>query len=787
MIKISLSDVIIEKFGDKLYQKSKNFPNNKINIIRLKENPIKINTIILDNDREFHLVINQKKGEIFHDCPSFLIHSEREKKICVHFVKLLLLIKKHLTLEILKDFESYSLTSEDFGSKKKSKNFLLLADNCFETNNCVEGLSYLNKAIINQYECENIIENYLKKAIENNLYLEFFEFLKSSFENELNDYILQFNLYIEKGFKNFLNLIRDYSFFNILSIIKALDIIFQYIELTFINKFFTKFKKLVESTNLNEKYFTIYFIKKNLDKLNEINPLFKELITPENLKSSRYEFLQYFLDEIENLAVIDKLKLMKKQFEVIDIPKEKFYHKYKVYKEEIKELEKKVYLKKFSFLKLLMEKYNIINSRGEFRKKRNTYMVRHDENNLSNPVYAYIIKSIGFYGINESTIKSTDIGINYFIIKELFSDDLSSHPDIFYYKKQFWGELEDYEINALDGFSLLSEHINYNYDIDQHYSNINDIIIIEWDLANKPRQGSIVNAYGSQISIPEQNNPLFHDLKPFDLCYCQKSPVKIEGNIIKTVNVITKCSFKDAINSISKGMSFIEGYYPLSLVRAVLNKEINPFKANEIAVNNPNKTFVPNYKQFIKSFREFLFNFIRKERNYIFEELKNDPENKVNQILTLLNLKNETAGLELSYSKIIEKLLEQKINLDEFKSKLLNELHNNITKILVEKEIGSTKIFDLKLLRNTQFFKYSNEILKIRKDEFESTEILQSRNKKDVRYDFSEIIKTYYGGKFTNILYIEDKLNVKQERFNKFVELATKLNLKIKIKELETH
>lgn len=787
MIKISLSDVIIEKFGDKLYQKSKNFPNNKINIIRLKENPIKINTIILDNDREFHLVINQKKGEIFHDCPSFLIHSEREKKICVHFVKLLLLIKKHLTLEILKDFESYSLTSEDFGSKKKSKNFLLLADNCFETNNCVEGLSYLNKAIINQYECENIIENYLKKAIENNLYLEFFEFLKSSFENELNDYILQFNLYIEKGFKNFLNLIRDYSFFNILSIIKALDIIFQYIELTFINKFFTKFKKLVESTNLNEKYFTIYFIKKNLDKLNEINPLFKELITPENLKSSRYEFLQYFLDEIENLAVIDKLKLMKKQFEVIDIPKEKFYHKYKVYKEEIKELEKKVYLKKFSFLKLLMEKYNIINSRGEFRKKRNTYMVRHDENNLSNPVYAYIIKSIGFYGINESTIKSTDIGINYFIIKELFSDDLSSHPDIFYYKKQFWGELEDYEINALDGFSLLSEHINYNYDIDQHYSNINDIIIIEWDLANKPRQGSIVNAYGSQISIPEQNNPLFHDLKPFDLCYCQKSPVKIEGNIIKTVNVITKCSFKDAINSISKGMSFIEGYYPLSLVRAVLNKEINPFKANEIAVNNPNKTFVPNYKQFIKSFREFLFNFIRKERNYIFEELKNDPENKVNQILTLLNLKNETAGLELSYSKIIEKLLEQKINLDEFKSKLLNELHNNITKILVEKEIGSTKIFDLKLLRNTQFFKYSNEILKIRKDEFESTEILQSRNKKDVRYDFSEIIKTYYGGKFTNILYIEDKLNVKQERFNKFVELATKLNLKIKIKDLETH
>lgn len=784
MIKISLSDVLIDKFGEKLYSKAKNFPNNKINIIRLKEDPIKINTIILDNDREFHLVIDGKRGEIFHDCPNFLIHSEREKKICIHFVKLLLLIKNHIALEILKDFESYSLTSEDFGSKKKSKNFLLLADNCFEINNCVEGLSYLNKAIINQYECENIIENYLNRAIENNLYLEFFEFLKSGFENDLNDYILQFDHYIEKGFKNFLNSIQDYSFFNILSVIEALDFISEYFEFTFINKFFKKFKKLVSSPNLNEKYFSIYFIKRNLEKFSEINPLFKELITPESLKSSKNEFLQYFLDEIENLAVIDKLKLMKKQFETINISKEKFYNEYKRYKEEIKELEKKVYLKKFSFLKLLIEKYNIITSRGEFRKKRNTYIVRHDDENLNNPVYAYITKSIGFYGINESTIKSTDIGINYFIIKKLFSDDLSSHPDIFYYKKQFWGDLEVYEINPIDGFSLLRENKDYNYVIDQHYSNINDVIIIEWDLANKPRQGSIVNAYGSQISIPDQNNPLFHDLKPFDLCYCQKSPVKIEGNIIKTVNVITKCSFKDAINSVSKGMSFVEGYYPLSLVKAVLNKEISPFKANEIAINNPNKTFIPNYKQFIKNFREFLFNFIKKERNYIFEELKSDPKNKVNQILTLLNLKNETVGLELSYSKILEKLLDQKVNLNEFKSKFLTELHNNIKEILNERKIGSTKIFDLKQLRNTQFFKYSNEILKIRKDEFESTEILQSRNNKDVRYDLSEINKTYYGGKFSNILNIENMLNVKQEKFNKFAEMASQL--KLKIKDLKT-
>ena len=64
MEKNPISEFIIGKFGEKLFQKSQNFPNNKINIIFSRNKPIKINAIILDNDREFHLVINEKKSEI---------------------------------------------------------------------------------------------------------------------------------------------------------------------------------------------------------------------------------------------------------------------------------------------------------------------------------------------------------------------------------------------------------------------------------------------------------------------------------------------------------------------------------------------------------------------------------------------------------------------------------------------------------------------------------------------------------------------------------------------------
>ena len=65
----------------------------------------------------------------------------------------------------------------------------------------------------------------MEKALENNLYIEFFEFLKSGCENELNDYFMQFNPLIERAFVMFLNVLSEYSFFNILNIIESLNVI----------------------------------------------------------------------------------------------------------------------------------------------------------------------------------------------------------------------------------------------------------------------------------------------------------------------------------------------------------------------------------------------------------------------------------------------------------------------------------------------------------------------------------------------------------------------------------
>jgi len=776
-----LESLMKNRVGIDLFKKAKDFPTNNINIISLEQDPLFVRMIIFDDEREFHVIIDEKNKEIFHDCPSFLIYSDKDEKICKHFLKALLILKHEKALEIFKSLDNYNLTSEDFGSEKKSKNFIILANRCFdELDNFVDGLNYLNKAIINQSNCEDIIEKYLNIALNQELYIEFFEFLKKGYRNELGKYLDNYEQIIEYGLEKFLNSISKYSFYNLLRIINYIEDIFDNKDTDFLSGLFSKIKGMINSENFNKKYFATYFLIKNYDILINQEEKFSKLLPEENLQKFKEELVKYFLQEIENFSVLEKLKLMKEQFQVFNIEEKKYISNYEDYREEIKELEKKVYLKKFIFLKFLIEKYNIKRTKVDFRKKRNVYVVNHHEENLKNPAYSYLLSKIGFFGTNDSTIKSSDIGINYFIIKDLFLDDFNSFPDIFYYKKQFWGD-EEFNINIRDAGALLTKDKDYVYNVEEHYSN-DKVMIVEWDLASKPIKGSLVNAYSSQILIPDQNNSLFHDLRPFDLCYCMKTPTKIEGNMIKNVNVITKCSFKDAIKNIANGMEFVEGYYPLSLVKSVINKELSPFEANKIASTYPNRQFIPNYKKFIREFQKFLFKFINQERNYIFNQIKKNPENKANQILILLNLSNDLMGMDLPYSDLIQEVLGENMNIDDFKQDLITKIHNYIQELLNKKKKGSTIAFKLKKMKNSPFIKYFDEIIKIRKEEFDEQIVKKESNK----FDISEIKETYYGIKISKIMNLGNKSIISSKELKQFKNLANKLDLKIHIKEVES-
>ncbi|MFW9971215.1 MAG: hypothetical protein ACFFDF_13565, partial [Candidatus Odinarchaeota archaeon] len=123
--------------------------------------------------------------------------------------------------------------------------------------------------------------------------------------------------------------------------------------------------------------------------------------------------------------------------------------------------------------------------------------------------------------------------------------------------------------------------------------------------------------------------------------------------------------------------------------------------------------------------------------------------------------------------------------LNEFKSIFLNEIHSMIKKLLKTFKVGSTIIFDLKKMQHTPFFKYSKKILEIRKDEFESSEIIKYYGKNKTYYDMSGIYETYYGKKFFEILQFEEELNLKSNKFKKFRDLSSNLNLKINLIDVD--
>ena len=95
------------------------------------------------------------------------------------------------------------------------------------------------------------------------------------------------------------------------------------------------------------------------------------------------------------------------------------------------------------------------------------------------------------------------------------------------------------------------------------------------------------------------------------------------------------------------------------------------------------------------------------------------------------------------------------------------------------REIGATVVFKLKKMRHTPFVKYSNEILKIRKAEFEQAEVYRDTLDDKLSYQISELIKTYYGSQLLEILKIDTKTTINQEIFNKILNYANKLNLKL--------
>lgn len=774
------SDYLITYFGDDLYEKVQNFSNDNFKILLLREEPLQIRVVIFEKTNIYHIIVEESLPKIYHECPSILMNETFEGKLCIHLIKLILTIKPNPAGKLIDLIEKYGISFIDSSLGEKHKNFLLLAQKSKDSGLILDTLDFSLKAgsFINN---NNLFKESVSVLIEQNKFLNFFYYL-GIFSKKFPHYFLEnyYEIFLD-GFSKCHDLIKDWKFLDMIQIIAAIDKILENYEIflkLFNESFLNQLNLLGSRTNFKENYFFYYFMNKysNELKLKEHNIIGK-------LEVKKYEaFKNHLLNLIFRLFndfyLIKYINLIEAHLEVLGIPREKYLTKYERYYQKIKYIDKEFYIRKFGFFKLLIKKNKIHKSKIELKQVNNLIVVTHDPNNLNNHFYLeYLIPHLGFFGEKKGLIKPRDIGLNFYLFKRLFNVDWKKYPSITYFNMKYWGKSANNDIKSKQGLPLLRYGVDYTHDVGLEFLNNDDIIIVEWDLAGNLVYGSQVIAYETHILIPDFRNHLFFDLKPFDLCYCKKTPKEVTEEQCKIIEVLTKCSFKDAINSVSKGVKFVEGSYPLSLVQKVLKKELEPFKAIQILEESPKKQYVPHFYQFIYEFKEFLFNTILKEEEYLFNNNEKFIYINFDMILNLLNLKEAISGIQIPPNLILNLFKTPQITKNALRIKVLNILHEYVKEILKKKEIGSTYIFNLEKMKYTPFSIYYNEILNIRKDEFEQSSIFKQKDKNSTSYDISKIARTYYGAKILEILHSKGKFTVEQIIYNKFKKIVQELGI----------
>ncbi|NVM18604.1 MAG: hypothetical protein HWN80_12885 [Candidatus Lokiarchaeota archaeon] len=775
-----ISDYLNTYFGDILYEKVQSIPNYKLKILLLREEPLKIRAVIFEKRNIYHIIVEESLHKIYHECPSILMNETFEGKVCIHLMKLIFTIKPSSAVKLIDLIEKNGISFIDSSSEEKCKNFLLLAQKSKESGLILDSLYFSLKAgpFINN---NNLFKENLSVLIEQNNFLKFFHYLGVFSKRFPPLFLENYNEIFLDGFSKCNHVIKDWKFLDLIQIIAAIDKILEdhIIFLKLYNEsFLNQLNSLGFRTSFEENYFFYYFMNKYSNELN-----FKE-----QKIIGKFEFENYDVFENHLLTIIFRLlngfypikyiNLIEAHLEVLDIPHEKYITKFGRYYQKIKDIDKKFYVRKFGFFKLLIKKNRIHKSKIELKQVNNLIVVAHDPNNLNNHLYLdYLIPHLGFFGEKKNLIKPRDIGLNFYLFKRLFKIDWKKNPSITYFNMKYWGKSANISIKSKQGLPLLRYGVDYTHDVGLEFLNNDDVMIVEWDIAGNLVYGSQVIAYETHILIPDFRNHLFFDLKPFDLCYCKRTPKEVTKEQCKIIEVITKCSFKDAISSVSKGVKFIEGSYPLSFVQKVLKKELNPFKAIQILEKSPKKQYVPHFYQFIYEFKEFLFNTILKEEEYLFNNNEKFVNNNFDMILNLLNLKEAISGIQIPPNMILNLFKTPQITKDELRIQILNLIHKYVRQILKKKEIGSTHVFNLEKMKFTPFSRYYSEILNVRKDEFEQSSISKQKDKTSTSYDVFQIARTYYGAKILKILHSEGKFTINQIIYNKFKKIVQELGM----------
>ena len=708
------------------FNRGKNIPNkNIINFNVVKSPKIKI-LVNLQGSGNSKYVVNifqdEQRVNIIHDCPDF----KKNTKFCKHIVKVLLLLEPDICKSVCQDIRTINF-SANFNLIKQSKteNFIVKAEELIKASKYYEAINFLEQA---HKESNNF--DYIKKIADVSLkYKLNDQFIKYAVRfKEIRENITDYPKFISSLF----NSIVEYELYKKIDTILNLQNLF----LDFPKKLVVETIKEMNVTALGNPILRYLLLHKFAPGI-YLDDFFKNLP-----KSSKID-LKTQIAEIMLESVKEAILNMESEENMdgyLNIAKNcnfnnnnEIFSQIGVYKKKLSNLYLEGLKQKHGFLRSLV----IANTQSDKLKQmkfnyRYNYptLVWVSSSRSEIPLYYYILEKCGLEKHHLEYLEQSYFIENYPVFSEIFDGNNPVRNPV----KQFWGSENPKIKNTVYTDKVI------DLDFGMNFKELENFMLLEWDLAQKPILGSYICQFSDGFLIPDSNHPLTHEIKPFDLILCKTTPIAIKAGNIKIIRPLRRINIKTAIELVWEGIEFVSTYIPFEIITQLKEYQIDELDAYDKIDEKFKTSFLPKKESVRKYFSNFIQSKILLELNKTYLKIIQKPNYK-KKVLRIIGFERHSkiftdpsylSGFR-SNSLKKQSLQELKLDFKKFVSLKLSELIKS----------NQLELINLKSLKRFPTFKkWSVKVIYMLRQELLKCKIYKINN---TSYDIHELSDNYYG------------------------------------------
>ncbi len=713
------------------FNRGKSIPNkNIINFNVVKSPKIKI-LVNLQGSGNSKYVVNifqdDQRVNIVHDCPDF----KKNTKFCKHIVKVLLLLEPDICKSVCQNIRTINF-SANFNLIKQSKteNFIVKAEELIKDSKYYEAINFLEQA---HSESNNI--DYIKKIADISLkYRLNDQFIKYAVKfKEIRDCITDYPKFISSLFSN----IVEFELYRKINTILNLQNLF----LDFPKKLVVETIKKMNISTLEKpilRYLLLHKFApgiylddffKNLPKNSKID--LKTQIADLTLESVKEAILNMESeDNMDGYLAIAKNCNFNNNSEI--------FSQIGVYKEKLSNLYLEGLKRKHGFLRSLV----IANTQSD-KLKQMKFNFRYNYPTLiwvsssrsEIPLYYYILEKCGLEKHHLEYLEQSYFIENYPVFNEIFDGNNPVRNPV----KNYWGSENPKIKNTVYTDKVI------DLDFDMNFNELENFILLEWDLAQKPILGSYICQFSDGFLIPDSNHPLTHEIKPFDLFLCKTTPIAIKAGNIKVIRPLRRINIKTAIELVWEGIEFVSTYIPFEIITQLKEYQIDELDAYDKIDEKFKTSFLPKKESVRKYFSNFIQSKILKELNKTYLKIIQKPNYK-NKVLRIIGFERHSKIFtDPSYLKGFKSNSLKKQSLQELKLDFKKFVSLKLSELIKSNQL---ELINIKALKQFPTFKkWSVKVIYMLKQELLNCKLYKNN---DTSYDIHELSKNYYGKMLLN-------------------------------------